>query len=217
MQAGGEAMMAVSSKVSDAELGSPRAAGAGANAGLAPPQRAVFLDKDGTLIEDVPYNVDPARVRFSPGAIEALRLLQRHGFALVVVTNQPGIAQKRFDRAALSRLERHIVSALATEGVALAGIYACPHAPATGPVGNCLCRKPAPGLLLQGARAHGLRLAESWMVGDILDDIEAGRRAGCRTVLLDVGNETIWRDSPLRRPDFRAPDLLAAAEFIVAN
>ena len=81
---------------------------------------------------------------------------------------------------------------------------------------GCLCRKPAPGLLHQAARTRNLDLARSWMVGDILDDVEAGRRAGCRSVLLDVGHETVWRLSPLRTPHFRAGDLLEAARHIVA-
>jgi hypothetical protein len=84
-------------------------------------------------------------------------------------------------------------------------------------VGACLCRKPAPGLLRQAARVHAIDLANSWMIGDILDDVEAGRRAGCRSVLLDVGNETEWQLSPLRTPHVRAANLLEAARAIVAS
>ena len=177
--------------------------------------RAVFIDKDGTLVDDVPHNVDPMRVRFARGAFDGLRLLSAHGFELIVVTNQPGVALGRFDRAALAALERHLEQSLAAEGISLAGFYACPHAPSSGRIAGCLCRKPAPGLLYQGAGAHHIDLERSWMVGDILDDIEAGRRAGCRTVLLDVGNETVWRMSSLRMPHHRAPDLLEAAKYIV--
>jgi histidinol-phosphate phosphatase family protein len=180
-------------------------------------KRAVFIDKDGTLVDDIPYNVDPALVRFSTGAFDALRQLQERGFAPIVVTNQPGIALNLFDREALASLERHLVKTLAAEGISLAGFFACTHAPAGSSVQNCLCRKPAPGLLLQAARVHRLDLSQCWMVGDILDDVEAGRRAGCRTVLLDVGHETIWRNTPMRRPDFTASDLLTAAAFIAAN
>jgi len=187
------------------------------DAPAAPEQRAVFIDKDGTLVDDVPYNVDPALVRFTPHAIEALHLLASRGYALIVVTNQPGIALHLFDRAALSRLEQALTRMLAAEGVQLQGFYACPHSAPAGRVANCLCRKPAPGLLHQAARAHRLNLQESWMVGDILDDVEAGRRAGCRSVLLDVGHETEWRLSPLRTPHHRAADLLAAALHIVEH
>ncbi len=177
---------------------------------------AVFIDKDGTLVENVPYNVDPALVRFTPNAIEGLRRLSDAGYKLVVVTNQPGIAYNYFDRAALTRLQLALQAMLAEAGVTLHGFYACPHAPAAPRTAGCLCRKPAPGLLHQAARALHLDLGRSWMVGDILDDVEAGHRAGCRSILLDVGNETVWRMSPLRTPQARCADLLQAAEHIVA-
>lgn len=184
----------------------------------APGRPAVFLDKDGTLVEDVPYNVDPARLRFTPRAVEALRLLAAHGYALVVVTNQPGIALGRFDRAALFRLQAALTARLADAGVHLAGFHACPHAPEPpGGAPGCDCRKPAPGLLRRAAEAHRLDLPRSWMVGDILNDIEAGRRAGCRTVLLDVGHETEWQMSPLRTPHRCVRDLMEAAQAIVAS
>ena len=102
---------------------------------------------------------------------------------------------------------------LAEHGVELAGIYACAHRPGAG----CGCRKPEPGLLLRAAADLELALDRSWMIGDILDDVEAGCGAGCRTVLLDVGNETVWRDSPRRRPTLRARTLFDAAREIVVH
>lgn len=184
----------------------------------APRRRAVFLDKDGTLVEDVPYNVDPARLVFTPHALEALQLLDERGYALVVVSNQSGIGRGLFERAALARLEAALAAMLADAGIALAGFYFCPHAPSADPRRpNCLCHKPAPGLLRQAAQARRLDLPHSWMVGDVLDDIEAGRRAGCRTVLLDVGHETEWQLTPLRMPHHRCSDLLDAAQTIVAH
>lgn len=183
---------------------------------IAAGRRAVFLDKDGTLVENVPYNVDPALLCFTPHAIDGLKLLQQHGYLLMVATNQPGIALGHFDRAALARLQAGLQRMLAEAGITLHGFYACPHAASADPKRpNCLCRKPAPGLLRQGAQAHGVDLSRSWMVGDILHDVEAGRRAGCRTVLLDVGNETEWHLSPLREPHHRCRDLLEAAQTIV--
>lgn len=179
---------------------------------------AVFLDKDGTLVENVPYNVDPALLRFTRGAIDGLRLLAAAGYRLFVVSNQPGIALGRFDAAALARLRDALDDRLRDHGVPLSGFYACPHAPvAEGAPRGCDCRKPAPGLLRQAAADHGLDLARSWMIGDILDDIEAGRRAGCRTILLDVGNETVWRPGLLREPHLRAGDLLEAARRLLAS
>ncbi|HEU4459118.1 MAG TPA: HAD-IIIA family hydrolase [Methylibium sp.] len=178
---------------------------------------AVFLDKDGTLVENVPYNVDPSQLRFTRGALPALRALADAGFALVVVTNQPGLALGRFRRAEFQVLEDALRTRIREEGgVTLTDFMVCPHAPAT-PTNSCLCRKPAPGMLRQAAVAHRLDLAASWMVGDILDDVEAGRRAGARSLLLDVGNETVWRMSPLRTPERRCADLLEAASHILRH
>lgn len=179
--------------------------------------RAVFVDKDGTLVENLPHNVDPAKVRFTPHAMAGLRLLAERGYQIIVVTNQPGVAYGIFTRAQLTGLQTALARMMAHEGVPLTDFYACPHAPGpAGPVPGCLCRKPAPGLLRQAARAHAIDLHSSWMIGDILDDVEAGQRAGCRTVLLDVGNETVWRTSPLRTPHVRAAHLLEAAHAILA-
>lgn len=176
--------------------------------------RAVFLDKDGTLVEDVPYNVDPARLRFTPHAGEGLRRLVAAGYLVIVITNQPGVALGLFDAVALERLAQALSDRLRVEGVELSGFYACPHA--EGPP-DCGCRKPAAGLLLQAAQEHQVDLSASWMIGDILNDVEAGRRAGCRTVLLDVGHETVWDLSPLRRPLHRVADLRAAAQAILED
>lgn len=179
---------------------------------------AVFLDKDGTLVRNVPYNVDPALVSLEEGAGPALVRLAEHGYALVLVSNQSGVARGLFDVAALDAVTERIQALLHPFGVQLAGAYYCPH----HPEGNveayataCACRKPGDGLLRAAAADLGLSLRDSWMVGDILDDIEAGRRAGCRTVLLDVGHETEWTPGPLRVPDRVAADLMGAAETIL--
>lgn len=167
-----------------------------------PTRRAVFVDKDGTLVEDVPYNVDPALQRFMPAALPALGALAARGFDLLVVTNQSGLARGYFTRAQFARLQHALERKVREQsGIELLDFLVCPHA--AGPNGSpmCLCRKPAPGMLLRAARKHRIDLAKSWMVGDTLDDVEAGRRAGCRTVLFDSGGETVWRRTPLRRPD----------------
>lgn len=182
--------------------------------------KAVFIDKDGTLIEDVPYNVDPGRIRLAPGAGPALARLHALGYALVVVSNQPGIAHGFFPARALDAVYERLRRLLAPHRVALAGFYYCPHHP-EGRVARyataCTCRKPAPGLLLAAATIHGLDLARSWMIGDILDDVEAGRRAGCRTVLIDNGHETEWRAGPERAPRAIATGLLGAAARIARH
>lgn len=182
--------------------------------------KAIFLDKDGTLIEDVPYNVDPSRVRLLSGAAPGLRMLHDAGYRLFVISNQSGIARGRFAVEALRAVEERLRWLLAAMGAPLAGFYYCPHHPAgTAPeyARECLCRKPAPGLLLRAAREHHLALTRSWMVGDILDDVEAGRRAGCRTVLIDNGGETEWRLTPERIPHFRVATLAEAAQAILCN
>ena len=172
----------------------------------------MFVDKDGTLIHDVPYNVDPLLVRPMPGALEGLSALRDAGYSIVVVSNQPGVALGFFPQSSLDGVARRIGDLLGAAGVPLLGFYYCPHAAWT----SCGCRKPLPGLLEQAASEHGLDLSSSWMVGDILDDVEAGRAAGCRTVLIDTGGETEWRLSPARMPHATASDLMQAAAVILA-
>ena len=180
-------------------------------------ERAVFLDKDGTLIEDVPYNVDPALMRFLPGTAAGLRALHAAGFRLIVVSNQSGVARGYFPEAALAAVEARLRALFAEAGVPLAGFYYCPHHP-DGSVPeyavSCLCRKPFPGLIVRAAREHGIDRARSWLIGDILHDVEAGHRAGCRAILIANGNETVWELSPARTPDALAADLAEAAEII---
>jgi D-glycero-D-manno-heptose 1,7-bisphosphate phosphatase len=172
--------------------------------------RAVFLDKDGTLVENVPYSADPDRLRLAPGA-QALARLAHHGFRFFVVSNQPGVAFGCFGHADLARVGRRLRDLLEACAVRMEDFAYCPHAPDAG----CSCRKPADGLLRSVAARRGIALQESWMIGDILDDVEAGRRAGCRTVLIDNGNETEWRRGALREPHLQARDLAEAAALIL--
>jgi D-glycero-D-manno-heptose 1,7-bisphosphate phosphatase len=181
-------------------------------------RKAVFFDKDGTLICDVPYNVDCAKVRFSPGALEAARRLADAGYAIVVVSNQSGIARGYFATEDVRRIQKHLRQLLQSHGIPLAGFYFCPHHPeGTSPEfrQECDCRKPAPGMLLRAAEELDIALEQSWMIGDILDDVEAGHRAGCRCILYDVGGETDWHYSPLRRPELVVADLRAASDHIL--
>jgi len=183
-------------------------------------RRAVFLDKDGTLIENVPYNVDPLRVMLARDAGRALRALKEHGFLLVVVSNQPGVALARFTLQSLDCVERRIQELLASSAVEIDAFYYCPHLPQAPNVRyavRCLCRKPQPGLLRQAARGWQIELAQSWLVGDTLDDVEAGNRASCRTVLVDNGNETEWRLGAHRQPHHLVGTLHEAAGLILAS
>ncbi|HEY0847306.1 MAG TPA: HAD family hydrolase [Noviherbaspirillum sp.] len=181
--------------------------------------RAIFIDKDGTLVENIPYNVNPSLLELTWQAGHGLQLLQQMGYALIVVTNQPGVAKGLFTEAALDVLHHRLAELLAQYGIVLNGVYTCPHSP-EGVINrysiSCTCRKPMPGMLFRAAREHGIDLRQSWMIGDILNDVEAGRRAGCRTVLIDNGNETEWKMSPLRAPHLKAPNLYTAATLIAA-
>ena len=179
---------------------------------------AVFLDKDGTLIVDVPYNVDPALIVLAPGVEAGLTRLRAAGYRFVVVSNQSGVARGRFGVEALGPVEARLRELLGAFGVELAGFRFCPHHPAGSVPAYaraCDCRKPAPGMLVEAARALGLDLARSWMIGDILHDVEAGHRAGCRAALIANGNETEWLPGPGRTPDLAAPDLDQAATLIL--
>ncbi|MBD2091732.1 HAD family hydrolase [Microcoleus sp. FACHB-1515] len=178
--------------------------------------RAIFLDKDGTLIEDVPYNVDPDRIRLCQGAIEGLRSLHAVGYKLIVISNQSGIARGYFPARALMNVEQRLQKLL---DVSLSGFYYCPHHPG-GTVDEfaieCDCRKPKPGMLLQAAKDHDIDLARSWFIGDILNDVEAGRTAGCRTILIDNGNETEWILKRSRLPNHIVANLTEAARIVTA-
>jgi histidinol-phosphate phosphatase family protein len=168
--------------------------------------KAIFIDKDGTLVENVPYNVDPDRIVLTPGATLGVRQLKALGYRILVVSNQPGVGLGHFPASALAGVEARLRELLPIDG-----FYYCPHRPDAG----CACRKPAPGMLMRAALEHRLHLAECWMVGDILDDIQAGRAAGCRTVLLDNGNETEWELTTERVPHYVARNLAQAAARIL--
>jgi len=183
-------------------------------------RKAVFIDKDGTLITNVPYNANPDLVRLEPGAAEALQLLHKHGYALVVVSNQSGIAHGYFEDEAMQAVKDRITALLQCCGIQLDGFFYCPHHP-QGSVEKyaiaCACRKPKPGMLLQAAGLLDIDLRQSWMIGDILHDVEAGNRAGCHTILLDNGHETEWMINNYRKPLYITGGLLEAALLIINN
>lgn len=179
-------------------------------------RRAVFLDRDGTLVHPRHYPSRPEDLHLYAGIGPLLRPLQRAGFALVVVTNQSGLARGLFTEADLGRMHNHLSRELAGQDVHLDGIYYCPHHPdgtVAGLAQSCACRKPRPGMILRAAAELGLDPVGSWFVGDILDDVEAGNRAGCRTILVDLGTESSSAD-PLRRPAYTARDTCHALQII---
>jgi D,D-heptose 1,7-bisphosphate phosphatase len=180
--------------------------------------KAVFIDKDGTLIHDVPYNARPELVVLKDGTVEGLQKLQRAGYMLVVITNQSGIAYGYFNEEDFEGVKNKLSEILNTSGVTLDGIFYCPHHP-RGVIDRysvpCDCRKPGPGMIVQAATRLNIDLSRSWMIGDILNDVEAGNQAGCRTVLLNNGNETEWIMADNRKPTVMAGDLDEAASLIL--
>src|SRR5437868_1537519 len=180
--------------------------------------QALFLDRDATLVHPGHYPSRPEDLYLYDGIGLELRVLQEVGFRLVVITNQAGIARGYFTEADLQRMHAYLTSELARLGVHLDGIYYCPHH-IDGVIPelaiHCDCRKPQPGMLLQAAADLEIDLQNSWFVGDILDDIEAGNRAGCRTILVDLGTEQ-QPGRPVRRPTFVARTTLHALRIIRA-
>jgi histidinol-phosphate phosphatase family protein len=154
--------------------------------------RAVFLDRDGTLIDDVGYIADPEDVRLVPGAAEALRALRDAGFRLVVVSNQSGLGRGLITQEQADAVHHRFVEELGRAGAQIDAAYYCPHTPEE----RCACRKPLPGLLLDAARELGLDLERSFMVGNSDVDVAAGEAAGARAILLADGTD--WPEAVRR-------------------
>ncbi len=149
--------------------------------------KACFLDRDGVLIEEENYLCDPAKVRLCPGAAEAVKLARSVGRKVILISNQAGIAKGKFKPDDLKAVHFRLEELLADQGIALDGYYYCPHHE-KGIVPEytreCPCRKPGPGMILKAAAEHDLDVANSFMIGDRLTDLEAGVNAGCAAVAL---------------------------------
>lgn len=145
--------------------------------------RAVFLDRDGVINEKAPegsYVTDLSHFKLLPGALDAIAKLNQNQFRTFVITNQRGIARGLVTPASIATIHEYLQDAVSRANGRLEKIYVCPH-----DYGDyCDCRKPRPGMLLAAAREFGLHLNESWMIGDSMIDVEAGRRAGCRTAYI---------------------------------
>ena len=169
---------------------------------------AVFLDRDGTLMRDVDYCGDPGKVKVFPGAAAALRRLKEAGYKLIIITNQSGIGRGYFNEAEYRAVEREFLRQLG-DGLIDASYY-CPDLPDT----NSVRRKPAPGMIHEAERDHRLELARSYFVGDKTSDIECGRNAGVRTILVQTGYGAKMIDC---RADWIVSDIAQAAEIILGN
>ncbi|RIK76612.1 hypothetical protein DCC62_11125 [candidate division KSB1 bacterium] len=176
----------------------------------APPARFVFLDRDGTLIEEKRFLSNLADIAFFPGSEAAIARLRDAGFKIVVISNQSGVGRGYFSEAFVHETHRTLQQHLAKHGTWVDGFYFCPHAPEA----NCQCRKPRLGMFLQAAQDFQSEL-DGFMIGDKKSDVEAGRNAGLQTVLVRTGygEQTIAEGKT--HPDWIAEDLSAAVDWIL--
>ncbi len=178
-------------------------------------RRAVFLDRDGTIAEEVGYLNHLSRFHLFPFAAEAIRRLNQAGFAVIVVTNQSGVTRGFFPEELIAQVHERMVAELAAGGARVDGIYYCPHHSGY----DCSCRKPRPGLVERAAEEHGLGFEGSFFVSDRYADVQMGQSIGCQGILVLSGygrGEYEWnREKWPRPPDAVVEDLLAATEVIL--
>jgi D-glycero-D-manno-heptose 1,7-bisphosphate phosphatase len=172
--------------------------------------RVVILDRDGTIVVDRGYLGDPAGLEFEVGAAEGLQWLYSNGYRLIVITNQSGIGRGLFSLERLQAMNSRLTEMVASAGAQLEGIYFCPHTPDD----HCDCRKPELGLMTRAALELGFIPALATVIGDKKSDIEFGRRAGARTIL--IGHEAPCA-APGARPDIIAANLGEAARALIAT
>jgi D-glycero-D-manno-heptose 1,7-bisphosphate phosphatase len=183
---------------------------------------AVLLDRDGTINEDVGYLTDVAALRIYPFATDAIRLLRRAGYAVVVVTNQGGIARGLMTRAFVEATHARMAETLARGGALVDAWHYCPHHPASvieGLSTPCACRKPGPGMARAAAESLGLDLTRSWVIGDHWRDVQMGQAVGARAILLRTGH---GRDQEAARPDGQqveaiCDNLMAAVRVVLQS
>jgi D-glycero-D-manno-heptose 1,7-bisphosphate phosphatase len=185
-------------------------------------RRAVFIDRDGTISEEVGYVNHPSRYRVFPFAAEAIRLLNEAGWFAALVTNQAGVARGYFREDVIVAVHSLLRQELERNGARLDAVYYCPHHPSVGEPpyrSDCDCRKPKPGLITRAAAEHDLDLGGSWMIGDRYGDVELARNAGVNSALVLTGygrgEFEYQRDSWQREPDLIAENLLEAVREIL--
>ncbi len=182
--------------------------------------KAVFLDRDGTIVEDTDHLHERNKVRFLPQVAAAIKLLNKNGFKVVVVTNQAGVARGYFTEEVVRDINDYIRQLLSQEDAFIDKIYYCPHHP-EGIIPEyrreCNCRKPNPGMLRQSAEELNINLNKSFLIGDKMSDIEAGRGAGCKTILL-LDNKLPGQQVKIPpASDHIATNLYEAVEWIIAQ
>ena len=176
--------------------------------------KAVFLDRDGVIIEEEHYLSDPEKIKLISGAAAAIKRLCDAGFMIVVTTNQAGIARGYYEEADAIRVNERIRELLAADGVRIDGIYLCPHHPDHS--GECDCRKPAPGMLLQAAKDLDIDCSISYMIGDKMSDIGAAEAAGCAgSVLVMTGHGKEYEAAARKTGQITALSIVEAVDHIL--
>ncbi|MGE5400656.1 MAG: D-glycero-alpha-D-manno-heptose-1,7-bisphosphate 7-phosphatase [Ignavibacteriales bacterium] len=179
---------------------------------------AVFFDRDGTLNIDPGYLGDPEQVRLFPGVSEAISKLKEKNFKIIVISNQSGIARGLFTANEVEAVNLRINELLKTDNASVDAFYYCPYHPDFNTEEECKCRKPSPMLVLKAASDLNIDLSSSYFVGDMLSDIECGKNAGLKTILLKNTLNEEQISSMLvedRSPDFIAENLIEASKFII--
>ena len=174
-------------------------------------KKAVFLDRDGTVCEDVNYLSRVEQLAVFPFAAQAIRRLIENDFLVIMVTNQSGIARGLFNQNALHIIHEKLADKLAGEKAKLDAVYFCPHRTED----NCACRKPRTGMIMQAARDFSIDLTNSWMIGDKAIDVETGFRAKTKTALVLTGYGKLELDKLARQPDVVAENLFEAVNKIL--
>jgi D-glycero-D-manno-heptose 1,7-bisphosphate phosphatase len=174
-------------------------------------KRFVLIDRDGTINVEKHYLSDPAELELIPGVAEGLRLLRDLGLGIAIITNQSGIARGYFDLERLEQIHARLKEMLAAEGIAVDGIYLCPH----GPDDDCACRKPLPGMVEQAVAEHGFDPKMGFVIGDKNADVDLGRGVGATTFLVRTGHGP--KAEPTTKADHVVDDLLAAARIIASQ
>jgi D-glycero-D-manno-heptose 1,7-bisphosphate phosphatase len=182
--------------------------------------KAVFVDRDGTINEEIGHLGEVGKFRLYPDSAKAIRMLNKAGYKVVVVTNQAGVARGYFTEENVEEIHAHMKAELAKEGATVDAIYYCVHHPEFGNGSYkqaCSCRKPEPGMLLQAAADLDIDLSSSYMIGDTAKDMVAGKRAGCKTILVltGYGEKELHAIPSGFAPVFIARDLLVAASWIL--
>jgi D-glycero-D-manno-heptose 1,7-bisphosphate phosphatase len=181
--------------------------------------KAVFLDRDGTIVEDIGYMNSPDQIQFIPGAIEAIKKLNQAGYKVVVITNQAGVARGLITEDMLQTIDKTLHKFILNGGAHLDGLYYCPHHPEHGTYPYkqaCECRKPHPGLIKRAHRDLDVDLSRSFMIGDKATDVEAGKRAGTKTILVLSGRGLQEKNRLKDTPDKIADNLGQAVDWILS-